>query len=229
MKNLEDEKIDHLFSQFSIQDVDQKINDQVRIIKHLTENNEDACQLYKNKREKRENLKLLNSELEHQNSDFDKKISKMQNSINNITDKIRTELDHFKVSDELECEDNNIFEDVLGIMQTNYQTKIDLVNKNIKNLSQSVLDKENQLDLINFKIKEIQRKIHQYDNLNKQFMKKSLNKIDSLKNINEEELPNLDLNSLKVFLVSRQAFKNDANKAENTKRTVRVQNRAVQL
>ena len=229
MKNLEDEKIDHLFAQFSINDIDEKINDQVRIIKHLTENNEDATQLYKNKREKQENLKLLNSELEHQNSDFDKKISKMQNSINNITDKIRTELNNFKVSDELECEDNNIFKDVLGIMQTNYQTKIDLVNKNIKNLSQCVLDKENQLDLINFKIKEIQRKIHQYDNLNKQFMKKSLNKIDSLKNINEENKVNLDLNSLKVFLISRQAFKNETSNNEFTRRTVRVRNRAIQL
>lgn len=229
MKNLDNTKIDHLFNQFGISNVDEKIQDQVRVIKHLTENNEDACQLFKTKREKQHNLKLLNSELEQQNADYDKKISKMQNNINNVTDRIRTELNHFKVNDDLECEDYNIFENVLTIMQGNYQTKIDLVNKQIKNLSQKVLDKENQLDLINFKIKEIQRKIHQYDSLNKQFMKKSLQKLESLKNVKEQSQVNLNLDSLKVFLISRQAFKNEAQQPERMRKMVRVKNRVVQL
>lgn len=78
------------------------------------------------------------------------------------------------------------------------------------------------MDLINFRIKEIQRKIHQYDNMHREILRTTSKFQEKTKSqASENEKPVSELNTLKVFLMSRQAVnpntKNDTNELEKPK------------
>ena len=85
------------------------------------------------------------------------------------------------------------------------------------------------MDLVNYKIKEVQRKIHQYDNLHKQLVQTNSKLTELGKDtMGSQERTSLNINALKMFLKSRQKFKNNLKTSKNEEEKPKAtKNRAV--
>ena len=121
MKN---EQLDAVFSHFQVEDLDAKIEDQIRIINKFTENNQNALKAYKLTETEGLKLKKLNNELEHQNIDCHKNIVKTDVAIGQLSKSIKTHIADLGITEEIKIEDSNIFEKAQGIMEEKYLTKI---------------------------------------------------------------------------------------------------------